>query len=160
MKAVFAPWWRDLSRREQWLVAIAAVLAIIVMVWLVVLRPLHAARAQAEARYAAASLALADVAAAGKRIRIAEARGRNNSAMPLVELVSDRVLAAGLTVESMTTSGDGQVSLRIPAVRPALILRWIADIERNDGMLVEQVAIIRNDDATVAVDLVLRRGAR
>jgi type II secretory pathway component PulM len=75
-------------------------------------------------------------------------------------LVSDRVLAGGLTVESMTTSGDGQVSLRIPAVRPALILRWIADIERNDGLLVEQVAMMRNEDATVAVDLVLRRGAR
>jgi general secretion pathway protein M len=160
MRALFAPWWRDLSQREQWLVGVAGVLAVIVLVWLAVLRPLHAARTGAQARYTTALSTMAEVAAAGKAIRSAEVRDRGNTAVPLVELVSDRARAAGLTVETMTTSGDGQVSLRIAAVRPPVVLRWIAEIERNDGVLVEQAVIARNDDATVVVDLVFRRGGR
>jgi general secretion pathway protein M len=158
MKALFTPWWRDLSAREQWLVALAGALALVVLLWLALVRPLASAREAAQLRYGVALAGLAEVAAAGDGIRAAQLRGGSDT--PLVELVSERTRSAGLTVENITTSGDGQVSLRIAAVKPPLLLRWIAEIERNDGVLVERASIVRNADASVAVDLTLRRGGR
>jgi general secretion pathway protein M len=160
MNALFMLWWRDRSERERSLVALTGVLAIIVLGWLALVRPLAMARTAAEARHSEALAGLAEVAAAGNGIRAAQARGSAASNVPLVELVSERARTAGLTVETMATSGDGQVSLRIAAVKPAVVLRWIGDFERNDGILVERTSIARNDDASVAVDLVLRRGGR
>jgi general secretion pathway protein M len=160
MKALLMPWWRDLSRREQWLVALAGVLLVIVLVWMALLRPLAAARATAEARYDAAMLGLAEVSVLGNRVRVAQSRGVNSRNLPLIELVGDRARAAELTVESLSPVDGGQVAMRIAAVRPAVLLRWISEIERGDGLVVERVMIRRNEDATVAVDLALRRGGQ
>lgn len=158
MMALLLPWWRDRSAREQWLVGGMAVLMLVVFTWLAILRPVEAARARAEARLAAAVAGLGDVRALTPLIRAAQARSGPLQSIPLVELISRRASEAGLTVEAMQTSGDGRVTLRIAAVRPVALLRWIAEIETRDGVVVERVALTRNADATIAADLVFRRG--
>lgn len=158
MKAVFMPWWRDLSVREQWLVALAAVLLTIVLVWMVLVRPLATARAQAEARHATAVSGLAEVTASGSRLRAAQSRGAGYRNLPLIELVGERAQAAGLTVENLSQVDGSQVLLRVAAVRPPALLQWIGDIEKTHGVVVERAAITPNKDATVAVELTLRRG--
>jgi type II secretory pathway component PulM len=50
--------------------------------------------------------------------------------------------------------------LQIAAVKPPVLLRWIAEIETRDGVIVERASISRNEDMSVAVELALRRGAR
>nr|WP_310523883.1 type II secretion system protein GspM [Polymorphobacter sp.] len=154
MMAMVMPWWRDRTRREQWLLAVMGALLAVVVLWLGVMRPLAVARDAAAARHLAAVTGLGDVQAMGGAIRRAEARG--GAAVPLVELVSQRASEAGLTAERMETSGDGRVTVRIAAVRPVVMLRWLGDIEARDGVVVERVTINRNDDATLAVELALR----
>jgi type II secretory pathway component PulM len=105
-------------------------------------------------------LGLAEVSVLGNRVRVAQSRGVNSRNLPLIELVGDRARAAELTVESLSPVDGGQVAMRIAAVRPAVLLRWISEIERGDGLVVERVMIRRNEDATVAVDLALRRGGQ
>lgn len=158
MMALIQPWWRDRSGREQWLIGFMVALLAVVVLWLVVMRPLAAARASAEARLTAATVGRADVAAMSGAIRTAEARTAPGRAIPLVEQVSQRAAAAGLTIETLQATGDGRVTLRIAAVRPPAILGWIAEIEARDGMIVDRAAMTPNSDATVAVDLTLRRG--
>lgn len=154
MMAMVLPWWRDRSRREQWLLGVMGALLAIVVLWLGVMRPLAAARAAAESRHAAAVTGLGEVKAMGAAIRQAEARG--TSGVPLVELAGRRVSEAGLTASGIESSGDGRVTVRIAAVRPPMMLRWIAEMEARDGVVVDHVSMTRNTDATVAVDLMLR----
>lgn len=160
MMALILPWWRDRSVREQWLVGIMAALLVVVVAWLGVIRPVGAARANAEARHDAAEQALGDVRVMTGEIRSAEQRGRPSQAVPLVELVSRRASEAGLTTERMETSGDGRVMVQIGAVRPMPLLRWLGEIEARDGIVIDQMTAGRNADATISVTLSLRGSGR
>ncbi len=157
MMATFLPWWRDRSLREQWLVGVMAMLLVVVIAWLGIIRPLAQARATAATRHAAAVMALGDVHAMAGAIRRAEGR-RSNSSVPLIELVSGRATEAGLTTERMDTGDAGQVTTRIAAIKPSALLRWIANLETRDGVVVDRLNMTRNDDETIAADLTLRRG--
>lgn len=156
MKALFLPWWRDRTARERWLVGVMAVLLVVVIGWLGVQRPLASARSAAMTREADATTGLAEVKSMGGAIRAAEQRAGTAPAIPLVELVSQRANEAGLTAERLDTSGDGRVTMRVAAVRPPALLRWIAALESGDGIIVDRAAIARNGDATVSVELALR----
>lgn len=158
MMAMFRPWWRDRSERERWLIGIMAAMLIGVAGWLGVVRPVAAARDAAIARHDAAVAGLDAVQAMTGAIRRAEQRGAAARSVPLVELVSRRVAEAGLSSEAMATTGDGRVTMRIAAVRPAVVLRWLAEIEAKDAIIVERAGMTRNSDATVAVELSLRSG--
>jgi general secretion pathway protein M len=158
MMAIVRRFWRDRSVREQWLLGVAGVLLLAVLAWLAVLRPLASAQASAATRRALAVTALGDVRAMAGAIRAAEARGRAARAVPLVELVGRRATEAGVTPERLESSGDGRVSARIAAIKPAPLLRWLEALERRDGVIIDQLGIVRNPDATVAAELALRAG--
>lgn len=158
MMAMVLPWWRDRSRREQWLIGVMVGMFAILGISFAVVRPLAEARAAAEARLTAATVGRADVMKMTAAIRAAEARAAPTRATPLVEQVSERATAAGLTIETMQSTGDGRVTLRVAAVRPPAILRWIGEIEARDGIIVDRAAMTPNNDATIAVDLTLRSG--
>ena len=153
MIGALQPWWRERTDRERWLLAAMAALALPILLWLLVWRPLHAARLAAEARLADSVAALGEVRALAPAIRAAEARRRDDR--PLLERVGSHAGRAGLTTERLQADGDGAVALRIAAVRPALLLGWIAELQR-DGIVVDRLAVTRNDDSSVAADLVLR----
>lgn len=158
MMATLAPWWRERSQREQLLLAIMAALLLIVGLWLGVLRPLAAARDAAAERLALAETELGDVRAMAEPLRRAEALARPQAQTPLIEQVRRRIAEAGLTAERVEAAGDG-VAVRIAAVKPVAILRWLAQAEGVDGMVVEQLQISRNSDDTLAVELALGRRA-
>lgn len=160
MTALLRPWWDDRSGRERWLVGVAGALLLGVALWLGAWRPLAAARAAATARQAAAVGALAEVAEMTAAIRAAEARLRGAPGVPLVERISARASAAGIASERLETTSDGLVTLRIPAVRAAPLLGWLAELERRDGVIVERVNLVRNPDATIAAELAVRDGGR
>lgn len=158
MRAMLWPWWRDRSERERWLIGAMGVILVLVVLWLGIFRPIAAARDAAIARHAAAVAGLGEVQAMTGAIRRAEQRGAAARSVPLVELVSRRATEAGLSSETLETTGDGRVTMRIAAVRPTAILRWLAEVESRDGIIVERAGMTRNDDATVAVELSLRSG--
>ncbi len=150
--------WRDRSVREQWLLGVAGLLLLVVFAWLAVLRPLATAQAAAATRRASAVTALGEVRAMAGAIRAAETRALAARAVPLAELVGRRATEAGVTPERIESSGDGRVTARIAAIKPAPLLRWLADLEGRDGVIIDQVGIVRNTDATVAAELALRAG--
>ncbi|MFZ4687904.1 MAG: type II secretion system protein GspM [Polymorphobacter sp.] len=159
MMALIRPWWRDRSGREQWLVAIMAVLLVVVGAWLGVIRPLEAARARAETRLAAAAEGLGAVRTMTADIRQREARATPATALPMLERIETAVRSAGLTTQRLESSGDGRVMVDVSAVRPTAMLGWIAAQEAQ-GVVVERATITRNTDATVAAALTLRGGGR
>lgn len=160
MMALLLPWWRDRSPREQLLLGTMASLLAMVTLWLGVLRPLAAARDRAIARHATAVSALAEVRSLTGAIRAAEARRRPGNDTPLLERVRASASAAGFTPETLESNGAGQASLRIAAIKPAPLLRWIADLEARDGITTTLLASNRNADQTLAVTLTLSGGGR
>ncbi len=157
MITTFLPWWRDRSVREQWLIGVMVLMLVVVIAWLGIIRPLGAAREAAAARRTTAIMALGDVSAMARGIRSAESR-RSNSSVPLIELVSGRASEAGLTTERLEKGGDGRVTTRIAAIKSGALLCWIANLETRDGVVVDRLSITRNDDETVAADLILQSG--
>lgn len=160
MTALFLPWWRDRSRREQILLAIMAGMVAIVILWLGMLRPLAGASDRAAARHASAISALGEVRSLTGAIRAAEARRRPGNDTPALERVRASASAAGLTLDTLESDGAGQVNLRITAIKPAPLLRWIADLEARDGITTTLLASNRNADQTLAVSMTLSGGGR
>lgn len=149
-------WWRGLTPREHLLLTIMAVLFAVVFGWLGIVQPLLRARADAADRLATATTDLAEINARVPAIRAAEARARSTSAMPAIETVRRRIAEAGITAEVVTDDGAGRVTIQIRAVKPAVLLRWIADREAQDNLVVDQLTLTPNADASVAADLGLR----
>lgn len=159
MMAMLKPWWRDRSRREQWLLGVMAALLVVTIVWLGVLGPLTSARDAAAARHDTAVRALGDVEAMTVQIRRAERTASPTISVPLVELVGQRAREAGLTTQRIDSSGDGRVTMRVDVVRPAPLLRWLGDLKTRDGITTESLMAVRNDDSTIAADIALRSGS-
>lgn len=160
MMALLMPWWRDRSGREQLLLALMAGLVVVIIGWLGIIRPLAIAREAAVERLATAERDLGDVRAMTPAIRAAEQRARPAGTLPVIERVGQRATEAGLTTERLASDNDGRVTLRVPAVKPAILLRWIADIEARDAIIVDRLAVTRNGDATVAADIAFRDRSR
>lgn len=150
-------WWRDRTGRERWLLGIMLVLLGLVIGWFGVLQPLRDARADAAARLAQASGDLADINASAATIHATEKRARTRHAAPLLDTVRQRAADAGVPAEALAGNGEGAMTLRMAAVKPAALLGWIAEIEARDGIGVDRMVLTRNADATVAVELGLRR---
>lgn len=160
MMALILPWWRDRSPREQVLLGVMAGLLAIVVLWLGILRPLAAAGDRATTRHATAVTALGEVRSLSGAIRAAEARRRPASDTPMLERVRSSASAAGLTINSLESTGAGQASIRIIAIKPVPLLLWIADLERRDGITTVTLATNRNADQTLAATLTLSGGGR
>ena len=151
-------WYRALSGREQRLVAIAGVLAVITLVWSLTV-VLLAATDSAQSRYADAVRRLADTEA---RLSAVQALTRAPAPPPagaIDVVVRDRASAAGFTLSNDTPGADGSVNIAIAAAKPAALLAWIAALEQS-GLLVQRLSTTDNGDRTLAVQMTLkRRGA-
>lgn len=151
-------WWSARSPREQALLLVAAALALAVLLWLGLLRPAArlAERAQGEAAAAARQLGeVRQLAAAQSGTAAAPARPL---AEPLTVLVARRAGEAGLSLASLEAPDAGRVTLSIPAVRPVVLFPWLDALEARDGLRVETLAVVRNDDASLAVRATLAHG--
>jgi general secretion pathway protein M len=160
MSKGLAQWWQALSRREQRLLAVMLVLAAPILFWLLVLRPLAEAQADAGARLAQARQGLAQVQAAAPVLKRLEARGgarggASGDAMTRVRAALDGV---GLVAETLEPANDG-VRLRLAAVRGPVLLRLLAGLE-TDGLPVETLSVSRNEDTSLTVSMTVSGGAR
>lgn len=160
MKTALIQWWRGLTRREQLLLMAASTLFVLVFGWLGIIKPLQNAGADTATRLAAATADLGEIKALTPMIRSAEARARGSMAASTIDTIRSRIAEAGLTAEGIVDDGTGRVTLRIPAIKPAALLKWIADVETIDGVIVDKLEITRNGDATVAAELGFQRASQ
>jgi general secretion pathway protein M len=155
MMAALSPWWNQRSRREQWLLAIAAAMLAALLVWLALVRPLGLARAAAlaEARTAQQQLAQARTLAAAIQARPAPPAG------PVLDLVGRRLAEAGLTPARLEAQGPGQAIVEIAAINGRFAIGWAAALEQRDGLVVEEFEASRNSDQSVRLRLNVRKAS-
>ncbi|GGI84121.1 hypothetical protein GCM10007973_20830 [Polymorphobacter multimanifer] len=142
-------WWRLRSRREQRLLLALAAVALPVLLWLLVLRPIEAARTAAEADLATATSDLASIRALAPAFSAPRTAG--GALLPRVEA---GLAAAGLTATSLDSTGNGRVTLRLAAARAQVLLRLVAGFEA-EGLLVTSLSTSRNEDTSVSAVLTL-----
>ena len=149
--------WRRLrSRREQVQLAIMLVLAAITVIWLMVIRPLGDALAEARARHGRAVVALAEARSQAEAIVRLEGRRTAPLEGALLPIVASAAGEAGFQVSRITPDGDARVNLTIASARPQAFFAWLDRLETGRGLVVERLNLTSNSDRTVSVELTLR----
>lgn len=146
-------WWQARSARERMLLRVMMALAIVVLGWLLVVRPLADALELAKARHGEAVVALGEAKARDETRRA----GASGAAVPLP---IDGVLApaaaeAGFPAARVTGQGPAAAIVAIDAARPQALFGWVAQMERR-GLAVERLRAQANPDRTLAVEIAFR----
>jgi general secretion pathway protein M len=145
-------WWSERSRREQRLIQVMLGLALIVLGWLLVVRPLSDSLDAAKTRHAAAVVALGEARARA----LPGSSPSAPAAGPVDALVARTANEAGFTNARITSQGAERASVAVDAARPQVLFGWVARLEQS-GLVVERLAARVNSDRTVAAELTLRK---
>jgi len=159
MRARLRFWWGERSEREQRLLLVMAALFAVVLAWLLVIRPLGDALADARARHDRAVIALAEARGAAGTIGSLEKSVPVALPTPINIFVGQRAAEAGFTVERIEPQGSNAVTLSIAAARPQAFFAWASDMERSHGLIVDRLTARPNPDKTLAVQATFRARA-
>lgn len=147
-------WWAERSPRERRLIQVMGGLALLVLGWLVVVRPLTDALDAAKTRHAAALTALGEARAR----RVPAATPTAPPAGPVDALVARTAGEAGFTTARITAQGPGRAMVALDAARPQALFGWVARLEQS-GLVVERLTARPNSDRTLGAELTLRKRA-
>lgn len=152
-------WFFALSQREQWGVGLAGVLALAVLLWAGIVRPLADALESARVRQADAVARLGATRATIAALSALRQQHPEQIAQPLEALVRARAAEAGFVLDNVSPQAGGAVQISFPSARPAALFAWLADLEQG-GVLVMTLTTRDNGDATLSCDVALKaRGA-
>lgn len=152
MKARFLSWWSTRTLREQRMLLALALVAALVLSWLIVLRPLNDALATAKAQHNQAVIALAETRASAEAIRALGRSGTPAASAPVATLVSQAATEAGFSITRLDSDGAGGVTLVMAAARPQAFFAWLAELERQ-GIRVGALTASTNTDQTLSVQV-------
>lgn len=156
----FRSWWKGLSTRERWLVGVAAGLAVIVLSWLLIVRPIDAMRESAKARHDAAVMALGRIENRLAAIQIAAANPPPAISGRISDVVMAEAIRVGFNAAQTEPVGTDGVRVIIAAVRPQTFFALVTDLETRIGLDVESLTARPNADETLSVDVTFRRGGQ
>jgi general secretion pathway protein M len=149
-------WWAQRSARERRLVLVMLALVVVVLGWLMVVRPLSDALDAAKTRQAAATVALGEA-----RARMSQSAGPGAAvpALPADSLIGRTATEAGFTSARIASQGPTRASVAIDAARPQALFAWILRLEQG-GLVVERLRARANSDRTLAAEISLRARGR
>ncbi|QPQ53998.1 type II secretion system protein M [Allosphingosinicella flava] len=159
MTTRFLDWWKGRTVREQRMLVALAVVAALVLGWLLVIRPLDAALASAKERHGQAVAALAQTRAQAKAINDLTQRPAPALGGPLATVIGTSASEAGFTVSRLDADANGNVTLAIAAARPQAFFAWVAEMESR-GAIAANLTASANTDQTLSVQATFRAGGR
>ena len=144
-------WWLDRSEREKILLGVMGALAALVLGWLLLVRPLGTALADARTRQDAAIARL-------ERVR-ADAEALDEGGAALNEsahaFINRSAADAGFVPTRLDPGANGSVMLGLSSAKAVALSKWLQTLE-TQGVHVEQITIRPNSDATLSVDATLK----
>ena len=148
-------WWRTRTLREQRLLLAMSALAVVVLLWLLVIRPIGDALSAARERHGAAVLALAEARAQATAIGTLQERRPASLGAPLDAIINQSATEAGFPVARVEREGINQATLVIESVRPQAFFAWVNRME-DRGLIVERLSARTNSDQTLGVEITFR----
>ncbi|MGF1549119.1 MAG: type II secretion system protein GspM [Sphingomonadaceae bacterium] len=155
MNDALRQWWKARSVREQRLLLALGLVALVVFVWLLVVRPLGDALSGARERHGEAVLALAEARARAALIAEAESGATAPLGMPLDAMLNQSALEAGFTGTRVEREGAARATVVIPAARPQAAFGWLSRMAAR-GLVVVQASVAPNSDQTVRLEATFR----
>ena len=153
-------WFFARSVRERRLILLMLVIAVILLAWLLVIRPLGNGYDRALERHLEAVdrngrvRALAEGARAPRQALAAAPAG-----VDLGLIVAEAATRSGLTLDSNSPAGPNAVTVTIAQMSAATAVQWLREFELQ-GISVEDVRMAPAGDGTVSMTARLARSAR
>lgn len=150
-------WWDGRTAREQRMLMLMVLIALVVVVWLGVVRPALAWRESAAAERVQAEADLADVRQGLVRLaRLDATRPVAPDAGGLEPLARRTAESAGLEL-STAMDAQGGLGFRISSGSSAAVFGWLAALQADHGVDVRTLGVVENTDATLQVEGSLSR---
>lgn len=150
-------WYLARTLREQRLLLLMAAVAIPLLIWLLIVRPVDAAYEDALQRHLEATDRNGRVRALA---RAAQA-GRDSAASPalpaeLTLVTAESAAQAGLSLDANSAAGADSVSVSAAQASPAVALQWLRDLESR-GLTVEEMRLVPGQPGTASLTARLAR---
>jgi general secretion pathway protein M len=141
-------WWVDLSSRERLLIGAAGVLAAILVVSLLVIRPLADWRSDAASRAARAqdSFELVAAAASTAGARTVQAA---NAETPLRQAVTGSAASSDIDLVRIGAEVNGQIEVQPQTIDGDKLFQWLGVLEREYGVSIAFADIARAEQGGV-----------
>lgn len=144
-------WFAGRSPRERWMIVLMLAIAVPVLAWLLVLRPLNSAYDAALQRH------LEAVDRNGRVRMLAEVARKQPASSPVVAPIADIGLVvaeaatqSGLTLDGNNPAGPNSVSVSASQGSALQALQWLRDVEAR-GLVVQEWRITPNGTGTVSL---------
>jgi general secretion pathway protein M len=143
-------WFIALSRREQILVGIAALLAAGVIGFFLIYRPLYDLATDARRSFYEATMQAGRIEAKAQALSMPADKRPAEAIAALHLLLASEAAERGFTLDSNTPQGNSRAEIAIGSARSTAFLSWLADLERR-GVVPETLLVRRMDNGTVSV---------
>ena len=150
-------WWRERSRREQRLLLVMLGMIVLVLGWLLVIRPLSDALDDAERRHGEAVLALAQAEGRAEAARRLQGERSASAPLPIDGFLGRTTTEAGFAGVRIVGQGPARATMSLQAVRPQAFFAWLRQMERR-GLVVDSLRARANNDRTLSVEASFRAG--
>jgi len=147
-------WWRNLSAREQVMVAVGGGIFALFFLLQFVLTPIVSWRSEAKAKESRArdGYELVLQAAAMEREPGAQAA---QAATPIRSALTQTAAASNIDLIRVGTEVDGQIELQLGAVEADTLYKWIEGLQVRFGIVVAFADISRADDGAVNAQVLI-----
>lgn len=143
-------WFIALSRREQILVGLAALLALGIVGFYGVYRPLYDIATDAKRSFHDATMQAGRIEAKAQALSMPADKRPAEAIAALNLLLASEAAERGFTLDANTAQGASRAEIAIGSARSPAFLSWLADLERR-GVVPETLIIRRMDNGTVSV---------
>ena len=149
-------WFVGRTRREQGLILLMLAIALPVLAWLLVVRPLKAAYDAALDEHLSAIDRRGRVLALAEAAKSRPSRRLEANKADLQLVVTQAASEAGITLQSAKPSGANEVDVAVIGGRAITLGQWLAQFEAR-GIIVQEMAMAPLPDGTVTMSARLAR---
>jgi general secretion pathway protein M len=144
-------WWAGRTERERRLLLVLGVVLGALIYWFGLVAPARSAAQSAELRHAGRDAELAEIEAGlGQLQALERARGGGRLSEPLEPTLRRTAAETGVGISAIQSTGAG-VSARSETVAPGAFFRWIALLQRQYGVRVAELVLLKNPDGSLNV---------
>ena len=149
-------WFMSRSPREQRLILLMLGIALPVLAWLLVVRPLNAAYDHARKEHREAVVRHGRVLALADAAKSAPARRVRSGNADIQLVVTEAASQAGIVLQGTTPSGPNAIDIGVTGGRAPALAQWLAQFEAQ-GIVVQQMRMTPSPDGTVNLSARLAR---
>lgn len=134
-------WFFGLAVRERWIVAVGAAVAVAIILWGFVVRPLRAEVATLRAAVDTKQRLLIDVARVEAERPGTAVTGRQGSNQTLYVIIDNTASSYGLGRPSARANGPSGVDVTLQGVPFDALMAWLVALQRTYGIDVETISL-------------------